>query len=274
MEGQKPGTGDENLCRQRATMSGCEVCLDGIWARRLDHGARRDGSQAWQVRCLALAQGLPRHERLLELVVGDVVEHPRLADAHGQGQTHAHRVLDAVIHGFLEEVPRQERAVHRHGAVAKQVQDPVPLLFSDVAQDLRQHCHEGHVGGHSLSVHQLVLGAERAHLQVLPNSVAKVDQAVQVVLPEIRCQLLKHRLDGQAQDPRTSVVRAVLRREAGLHEPRSVLLQQLKELLRLHNRHLAHLTEAVCDLPSLLRPEEGGVQQGRHRGHIRAEAVL
>mmetsp|Transcript_8210 Transcript_8210/g.26098 ORF Transcript_8210/g.26098 Transcript_8210/m.26098 type:complete len:245 (-) Transcript_8210:193-927(-) len=222
----------------------------------------------------ALAERLPLDKGLLELLVSDVVEHPGLADAHWEGQAHAHGVLGAVVHGLLEERPRQQGAVHWHGAPPEQVQNPVPLLLSKVAEEVRQHRHEGHVGRHGLAVHQLVLGAERAHLQVLPNSVAKVDQAVQVVLPEIRCQLLKHRLDGQAQDPRTSVVRAVLRREAGLHEPRSVLLQQLKELLRLHNRHLAHLTEAVCDLPSLLRPEEGGVQQGRHRGHIRAEAVL
>eukprot|EP00418_Pyrodinium_bahamense_P081754 CAMPEP_0179067004 /NCGR_PEP_ID=MMETSP0796-20121207/29268_1 /TAXON_ID=73915 /ORGANISM="Pyrodinium bahamense, Strain pbaha01" /LENGTH=170 /DNA_ID=CAMNT_0020764025 /DNA_START=19 /DNA_END=529 /DNA_ORIENTATION=+ len=48
---------------------------------------------------LALAEGLPLDEGLLELRVTHVVEHPGPADAHRQGQAHAHGVLDAVVHG-------------------------------------------------------------------------------------------------------------------------------------------------------------------------------
>ena len=90
---------------------------------------------------------------------------------------------------------------------------------------------------------------------------AKVDETIQRVLPEVGSELLEHGLDGKLPHARGDGVGLGTVGELVCIETRAVLLEEGIEFWRLHDGHLRHLRHAVRHLPVLLRREENRIKE-------------
>lgn len=79
------------------------------------------------------------------------------------------------------------------------------------------------------------------HFQLWANKVAKVNQSVQVILPEVGSQLFQHGFDsnpGSLQCSVPVVSKAVAGLELGVQQVFSMVLEQVKQPFVFHEGHL------------------------------------
>lgn len=111
----------------------------------------------------------------------------------------------------------------------------------------------------------------REHLDDLTERVTKVHAALESFFPQVGAQLLQHDLNREFNHPVSNAVSAL---KPLLDEAGPVLFQERKELSGANKSELHDLAQAIDDVPVVLCPYEGLVEQGGGGGVERADSVF
>lgn len=86
------------------------------------------------------------------------------------------------------------------------------------------------------------------HFQLWANKVAKINQSVQVILPEVGSQLFQHGFNGNPGSLQSSipmVSKAIAGLELGVQQVFSMVLEQVKQPFVFHEGHLGQGIEEI-----------------------------